>query len=134
MDAVPQSRDSLSFFMVLTLLSAKMFVQKMLRGELARNLVWQRLQSGRCLCFEFFVSFCVHSWLAFHHEIVAAFNFARLGHERAADIRPHQAGAIRRRRAQVSAFVADGLHVDAVGHGVVCVERERRTDCGFLGF
>jgi hypothetical protein len=31
---------SLSFFVVLTLLPAKMFVQKKLRGELARNLVW----------------------------------------------------------------------------------------------
>lgn len=84
--------------------------------------------------FEFFVSFCVHSWLDFHNEALNFIHPAWSRHERAADLRSHQTGAIRRRRAQVSAFAADGLRVDAVGHGVVCVERERRTDCGFLGF
>src|ERR1035437_2679848 len=123
-----------SLFMVLTLPPAKMFVQKKLRGELARDIVWQRLPSGRFLCFEFFVSFCVHSWLSFHDEIVAVVHFARPGRERAANLRFNQTGAVRCRRAQVSAFVADWLRVDAVGHGVVCVERERRTECGFLGF
>jgi hypothetical protein len=40
-----------SFLVVLTLLPAKMFVQKKIRGELALNLIWQRLQTGRFMAF-----------------------------------------------------------------------------------
>ena len=55
---------SLPFVMILTLLRVKLFVQKKSLGELPRNVIGQRLQSGRFLHFEFFMSFGVYLWLS----------------------------------------------------------------------
>jgi uncharacterized protein YqiB (DUF1249 family) len=107
--------------------------EKVTRIGTQHRLAKAAIKAESCVL-NFSCSFVSIRGLISENETVAVVYSTRLGRERAADLRPHQTGAVRRRRSQVSAFVADWLRVDAVGHGVVCVERERRTNCGFLGF
>ena len=76
--------------------------------------------------------FRVNSWLDFHNEVVAVIHFARIRVRTAADLWIDQSAKICGVGSKISAKSAHWNFLDVVWDGVVCLERQHRTYCGFL--